>query len=608
MKLKSFCFVVLGFVTATGLTSGLESCSGKPVQTPASAPQPGSDSERLAAIITQYTEASKHLDPFSASYFNVEEDLSKFGDYPTPSFIERGKAIPRTALEKLASVHPENLSTKDLRTYRIFKEDITVLVAGAKFPSEYLDFNQMGNRLHQYMDDSSESLTSFPFDSVKHYEDFVKRSEGFPAYIDNQIDLLKRGVEKKLVDSCVVAEATVNTYTDGLEPEIEKNPFYRPILFMPKTFSAADQARLKSEFKTMVRDRILPGFKKFDHYFRTEYTPHCRKSFGLRSLPNGKEWYKYEILASTNLPLSPKEIHEKGLQEVVRIKKELWKVKEELGFKGTYKEFLISLTHDPRYFFTSSADMFAAFEKVKAETAKKVPDYFSLIPTHDFKIVETSNPEDAAGSYNEPTELLPYGRFVANTKNLRSVPIYDVTTLLLHETVPGHHFQLALQFEMKDELSEYQRKLFSSNSFVEGWALYSEYLGNEMGMYNDPMQRLGNLNDEMLRAVRLVVDTGIHAYGWSREKAFDYMRENLASDPKDISNEVNRYSVWPGQALGYKIGQLKIIELRRLAEKELGPRFDIKEFHKTVIGSGTVSLPVLDTQVKDWIALVKDRK
>jgi uncharacterized protein (DUF885 family) len=321
----------------------------------------------------------------------------------------------------------------------------------------------------------------------------------------------------------------VNTYMDGLEPKIEKNPFYRPILFMPKTFSAADQERLKGEFKTMVKDRIIPGFKKFDHYFRTEYTPHCRKSFGLGALPNGKEWYKYEILASTNLTLSPKEIHEKGLQEVERIKKELSKVKDELGFKGTYKEFLISLTHDPRYFFTSAADMFAAFEKVKTETAKKIPEYFSLMPTHDFKIVETSNPEDAAGSYNEPTEL---------------VPIYDVTTLLLHETVPGHHFQLALQFEMKDELSEYQRKLFSSNSFVEGWALYSEYLGNEMGMYKDPMQRLGNLNDEMLRAVRLVVDTGIHAYGWSREKAFEYMKENLASDPKDISNEVNRYSVW----------------------------------------------------------------
>jgi uncharacterized protein (DUF885 family) len=593
MKLKSFALVpLLIFIT---------SCSGKPVAQPERNPE----SDRLNAIITQYTEASKHVDPFAASYFNVEEDLSKFGDYPTPEFIEREKAIPKTALAKLASIHPDQLAPKDLRSYRIFKEDITVSVKGDEFPSEYLDFNQMGNRLHQYMDDSSESLTSFPFDSVKHYEDFVKRSEGFPAYIDHQIENLRTGVKKKITDSCVVAKATLNTYSDGLEPVTEKNPFYRPILFMPKTFPQADQDRLKSEFKSMVETRILPGFKKFDHYFRTEYTPHCRKSFGLGGLPNGANWYKYEILANTNLPLSPKEIHEKGLQEVARIHKELEKVKEELGFHGTYKEFLASLTHDPRYFFTSAADMFAAFEKVKAETAKKIPAYFSLIPTHDFKIVETSNPEDAAGSYNEPTELLPYGRFVANTKNLRSVPVYDVTTLLLHETVPGHHFQLALQFEMKDELSEYQRKLFNSTSFVEGWALYSEYLGNEMGMYKDPMQRLGNLNDEMLRAVRLVVDTGIHAYGWSREKAVQYMTDNLASDPKDISNEVNRYSVWAGQALGYKIGQLKIIELRRLAEKELGPLFDIKEFHKTVIGSGTVSLPVLETQVKDWIASKK---
>jgi uncharacterized protein (DUF885 family) len=592
---------LLPFLTAAFLF--MSSCAGKPATAPA--PKPLTEADRLNSIITDYTQASKRVDPFQAAYFNVEEDLSKFGDYPTPEFIEREKAIPRAALDKLGSIHPDQLGPKDLRTYRIFKEDMEVSVKGAEFPWEYLDFNEMGNRLHQYMDDSSESLTSFPFDSVKHYEDFVKRSEGFPAYIDNKISLLQRGVAKKIVDNCIVAASTVNTYSDGLEPVAEKNPFYRPILFMPKTFSPEDQARLQAEFKTMVKTRIIPGFKKFDHYFRTEYTPHCRKSFGIGSLPNGKNWYKYEILANTNLALSPKEVHEKGLREVARIHKELEEVKQQLGFKGSYKEFLISLTHDPRYFFTSSSDMFKAFEKVKAETAAKIPNYFSLIPSHDFKIVETSNPEDAAGSYNEPTELLPYGRFVANTKNLRSVPIYGVTTLMLHETVPGHHFQLALQFEMKDELSEYQRKLFQSNSFVEGWALYCEFLGNEMGMYQDPMQRLGNLNDEMLRAVRLVVDTGIHAYGWSRDRAFDYMKSNLASDPKDISNEVSRYSVVPGQALGYKIGQMKIIELRRLAEKELGPKFDIKEFHKTVIGSGTVSLNVLDTQVREWIASKK---
>ena len=251
--------------------------------------------------------------------------------------------------------------------------------------------------------------------------------------------------------------------------------------------------------------------------------------------------------------------------------------------------------------------MFAAFEKIKQATALKVPQFFSLIPQSDFKIVETTNPEDPAGSYNQPTESSPIGRFLANTKNLKSVPKYDATTLMLHETVPGHHFQLALQYEMKDKLSEYQRKMYMSNSFVEGWALYSEHLGYEMGLYDDIDQRFGNLNDEMLRAVRLVVDTGIHSKGWDQKKAIAYMTENLASDAGDILNEANRYSVWPGQALGYKIGQLKIMELRSKAEKELGPKFDIKEFHKAVIGQGTVSLKILESQVNAYIAAAAGR-
>jgi uncharacterized protein (DUF885 family) len=224
-----------------------------------------------------------------------------------------------------------------------------------------------------------------------------------------------------------------------------------------------------------------------------------------------------------------------------------------------------------------------------------------LVPKSDFKIVETSNPEDASGSYNQPTETAPFGRFIVNTKNLKAVPIYDVTTLMLHETVPGHHFQLALQYEMKDSLSEYQRKVYNSNAFAEGWALYAEYLGNEMGMFTDPDQRFGNLNDEMLRAVRLVVDTGIHSMGWSQQRAIAYMAHHLASDHKDIETEINRYSVWPGQALGYKVGQLKILELRHKAESVLGKNFDIKGFHKAIIGNGTVSLGVMETQVNDWI-------
>jgi uncharacterized protein (DUF885 family) len=575
-------------------------CAHKP------ASQGHSDSAELDGIVSEYAESMKRADPYNAPIFDVEEDLDKFGDYPTQAYYDRVKRIYDTAIGKIARVQFAALTEKDKNTYRLFKEDVETGVKQFDFPqSKYVEFNQMGNRLQQYLDDSSQSLTSFPFDSVKHYDAFLKRSEGFPAYVDRQIEILRDGVAKKVVLSCVAARASMNTYKDGLEKDPEKNPFYRPINFMPKTFPEADQQRLKAAYRAMVEERILPGYQKFDEFFRKKYLPHCRSTYGIGSLPDGASWYRYEILSNTNLPLDPKDIHQLGLKEVERISGELEQVKKELGFKGPLREFLKSLTGNPRYFFTSSKDMFNAFEKVKAETAERIPRYFSLVPKSDFKIVETSNPEDAAGRYDNPTENIPYGRFVANTINLRSVPVYGVTTLMLHETVPGHHFQLALQFEMKDKLSEYQRKVYSSNAFVEGWALYAEYLGREMGMYADPLQRLGNLNDELLRAVRLVVDTGIHAFGWTHDKTIAYMRDHLASDAKDIENEANRYSVWPGQALGYKIGQLKIIELRKLAEQELGPKFDIKEFHRVVIGNGTVSLTVLEQQVKDWIAETK---
>jgi uncharacterized protein (DUF885 family) len=595
--MKSTYFSAFLFVTIFGLFA----CASHPAQKS----ETNAEGVKLNAIITDYTERAKHFDAYDATYFNIEKDLDQFGDYASPGFFERGRAIPRDALNQVKTIHPEALTPKDLRTYLIFKENMETQVAGEIFPEEYFQFTQMGNRLHDYLDQSSQELTSFPFDTVPHYEAFVKRSQGFPAYVDNQINLMKEGVQKHLVLSCVTAKAALNTYRDGLVPTIEKNPFYRPVTFMPKNFSEDDRKRLVFEFRQMIKDRILPGYQKFDRFYRAEYLPHCRSQFGMGKLPNGKAWYAHAILSSTSLPLTAEDVHARGLAEVTRITAEMEKVKTELGFKGSLHAFQKSLLKNPKYFFTSSDDLFKAFADVKAKVAAKIPTYFSLIPKHDFKIVASSNPEDASGSYNEPTDMIPYGRFVVNTINLRAVPVYDVTTLLMHETVPGHHFQLALQFEMKDQLSEYQRKLFSCNAFVEGWALYSEHLGYEMGMYTDPIQKLGNLNDEMLRAVRLVVDTGIHAYGWSRAKAIAYMTDHLASDAKDISNEVNRYSVWPGQALGYKIGQMKILELRKYAEDTLGPKFDVKEFHRVVIGSGTVSLTILDTQVKKWVESVQ---
>lgn len=564
-----------------------------------------SESQRFAAVLNQYTESIKRSDPFWAPYFNVEEDFDKFGNYPSPEYYKNLKQINQTASDQLKTINAEALSAQDQLAYRLFKDDIAIGLAWFDTFNRYLDFNQLNNRLNTYMNDASPALTQFPFKTMKHFEAFLKRSEGFNTYVDNQIALLKEAQKKGIVLNCPTAKAVPNSYKEALESDVEKNPFYKPALALTSQFSKTDQEKIRANFRQMISERIVPGYKKFDHFYRKEYLPHCRHTYGIGALPKGAQTYQYDILAQTNLKLTAQEIHQTGLKEVARIQKEMEKIKNEVGFKGSYKEFLKSLSTDSKYFFTSAEEIFHAFEKAKNETAKKIPQYFSLIPKHDYKIVENSNPEDASGSYYQPTEVTPYGRFVLNTKNIRAVPRYDHTTLLLHEAVPGHHFQLALQFEMKDQLTEYQRKIYASNSFVEGWALYAEYLGNEMGLFNDPIQKLGHLNAEMLRSVRLVVDTGIHAYGWSEKKTIDYMKKYLASDEKDISNEAHRYSVWPGQALGYKIGQLKILELRRFAEKELGPHFDIKKFHETVIGRGTVSLSVLEEGVKEWVLTAK---
>lgn len=566
------------------------------------------ESAKLNAIITKFSETAKRMDAFDAAYFQVEENLGKFGDYLSPEYKEREKAMVKTALDELATVNPALLPPRDQTAYALFKGDIEDSWEGFKYPLELFAFNQMGNRLRAYIDDSSPALSGFPFDSAKHYRDFISRSEGFPSFVDRQIANLKEGAAKGYALNCVIAKNAIQTYKDALEPAVEKNPFYRPVLNMPKEISAADQKDIKAGFAMMVKDRILPSFQKFDQFYQTEYLPKCRKTFGFFAIPKGREMYRHFVRASTDVDMDPKKIHQIGLGEVARIRNEMATALAQLGLKGQLRGSLQKLQADPASYYTNVKDMFAAYDVFRAKVATEIPKAFSLQPTTDFKIVEAENPEDASGSYRVPTEFIPYGRFVANTKNLKATPRWAMNTLFLHEAIPGHHFHLALQYEMKDQLSEYQRKMFYSNAFTEGWALYAERWGREAGLVADPGQMVGSLSDEMLRAVRLVVDTGIHSMGWSRDKVMSYMRQNLASDDREIQIETDRYSVWPGQALGYKIGQLKILELREKAKKTLGAKFDIKEFHRTVLGEGTLSLPVLEAKVNTWIRTTADKK
>lgn len=574
--------------------------------TPLTQAQVQDESKKLKTVIDEYTQAQKNLDPFLADYFSIEDKLDQFGDYPSEAYYKRSQAIVKNGLDKIKTVNPDKLSEAEKVEYRLFKNDMETSIRFFDFPIlKYLDFNQMGNRLNSYIDQATPSISSFPFDSVKHYDAFVKRSEGFPNYVDNQIAMLKKGIENKITQSCVVIERAANAYKAGLESNPEKNPFYAPTKVFPKSISKKEQARLREAFKSMITTRIVPGFKKFDAFFQGEYKEHCRKEYGTGAMPNAKAMYAYAIRSQTDTDMDAKQIHEIGEKEVARIESEMDEVQKQLGFKGNHQAFLHSLLKEDKFFFKDEKELVKGFERIRSEVKKAVPQYFSLIPRTDFKIVRSANPEDAAGVYHEPTDMTPMGRFVYNATQIRQIPKYEVATLLMHETVPGHHMQLALTYEMKDHLSEYRRKLCGSSAFVEGWALYSEYLGREMGIYKDPLLRLGNLNAELLRAVRLVVDTGIHAMGWSHDETVKYMKAHLATDLSDIEIEANRYSVWPGQALAYKIGQLKIIELRKRAEQELGSNFNVRDFHKAVIGSGTLSLPVLEQQVEAYIKSAK---
>lgn len=596
--------IALFLLGSLALTIG---CATAPETTSASleaAPTPKSQGDlAFEDLLQKHTEAAKRIDPFIAPYFGIEADLDKFGDYPTPTFYRRVRShLERTQLE-LDRTPTADLSEQNLITFKLLKEDVARSLESFLYPDEFYDFNQMSNRLHAFLDESNPTLTSFPFDTVAHYDAFARKMTALPGYVNAQIEVLKNGIRKKVVLPCELANATPNSYREAIEADLENHPFLRPVKNFPAAIPDADRVRLRETYSRIISEVIVPQYQKFEVFYRQEYIPACsrRQGFGIGSLPQGKPWYQHMISATTGLKITPEDLHRLGLNEVARIRREMIAIQKTLGITGSFREFLQKMTADTKYQFKDSATMLQAFRETGAMIEAEIPQYFDLIPRTPYRMVESSNPEDAAARYMEPTDALPYGRFVVNTRNLKSTPTFGTTTLSIHEAVPGHHFHLAIQFELKKELPEYRRKLFFSGAFAEGWALYAEYLGREMGLYEDPLQKLGHLSDEMLRAVRLVVDTGIHRFGWPQKRALQYMEENLAADAKDILNEVNRYAAWPGQAVSYKVGQLKILELRRYAERELGPKFDLKQFHRQVLGKGSLSLSVLDSQIQAWV-------
>ena len=502
-------------------------------------------------------------------------------------------------LERLNAIDRGKLVPSEQLSYDIFKRKMEDGLKWVEFQAYLMPVSQMGG----FHTDFAELPDNVPLNNVKDYENYIARLNGFEVYARQHIDLMRTGIRK----GYVVPRVVLTGIEESIQAQIANDPndsrLFKPFGKFPNIIDQADRLRLTEAGRKAISESVVPGYKAFLKFMVDEYIPAAGKDIAASSLPNGRAYYEFCVRSETTLDVTPQQVHNIGLAEVSRIKAEMNKLIAERGFENDMNGFMESLTAGERLSVVTPQQLLKEVSFIAKKTDGQLPKLFKTLPRMTFGIKEVPEylASKTAGAYYMP----PSGDgtraafFYINTHNLEKQRLYTITALSLHETVPGHHIQIALQQELKDVPNF--RRFQHFTAFVEGWALYAERLGLEMNMYDDPNSNFGRLTLEMWRACRLVVDTGIHYFGWSRERAIDFMVENTMIPRQEIQVEVDRYIVWPGQALAYKMGELKIRELRELAEKQLGEKFDIREFHDCVLRSGAVPLDVLENNVKAWI-------
>ena len=500
------------------------------------------------------------------------------------------------------TIDRSRLTGQDLLSYDVFKSARELEIEGYRFPDHLLPLNQFYSTPNSFaMMGSGKGI--HPFRTVKDYDDFLKRLDGFVAWTDQAIANMREGVTKGYTLPRVLTERILPQLEAHVVAAPEDSIYYGPVRDMPTGFAAADRERLTAAYRAAITGKVIPSYRKLLGYMRDEYLPKCRTTVGLDALPDGAAWYAYNVRTITTTDYTPAQIHEIGLAEVERIHGEMREVMRKVGFKGDLKAFSEYMQKDPRFFFDDREKLIAGYVDIKRRVAPALPKLFERMPAADYEVraVEAFREKSAAGgSYQAASEdgSRP-GIFYANTYDLKARPMWAMEALSLHEANPGHHFQISLQREQKD-LPKFRR--FSSyTAYSEGWGLYAESLGRELGLYEDPYQYFGMLEAELWRSIRLVVDTGLHSKGWTREQVLEYMDAMSSTAEARAVSEAERYIAIPGQALAYKIGQLKIRELRSRAEAELDGGFDVRSFHTAVLGDGPLPLDVLEAKLKRWI-------
>ncbi len=571
---------------------------------------PGGDtpeSKALHQLFSDSDEAALKLSPIEALFRGDARYASEFGDYITDDYIEALRRNAQSDLRRLRDIDRAALDPQDQIAYDVFEYQTKLKLDGLSPEFVALTVVRPLNHLEglhiQYPDISSgQSVATFK--TLADYENGLKRIDGFAVYLDRAIGRMREGLKSGVVESKLTMGIMVDQLGDLIAQGVDKSPFYQPITDMPNSIGESDRARLAAAYREEIKDKVVPAYEHLRQFIKTKYLPAARNGVGIVNMKGGKKLYAYLVEQQTTTKMTADEIHRIGLKEVARIKSEMDKVRRTVGFKGSLHAFFAHLRTAKEFEPKSKEDLQARYADIAARIGAAVPTDFSLVPKTKLElrpVPDYLEQSQAAGYYNQgtPDGSRP-GVFYFNTYDLPSRKIWGMETLYLHEAVPGHHFQTSLAQE-NTSLPNFMR--FGGNTaYVEGWALYAEWLGHELGMYKDPYQQFGNLNDEQLRALRLVVDTGLHAKGWSRARAIKFMLDNSALSVTETTQEVDRYIADPGQALGYKIGQLTIKRLRKEAEEALGDRFDVRAFHAQVLDTGALPLEVLEAKIKRWIA------
>ena len=520
--------------------------------------------------------------------------------------IDRRKAHARQMLDRIKKIDRAQLAGQDVISYDLFLRDKQLDVEGERWPTELAPLNQMdGPQL--YLPQVADST---PFHTSKDYENYLARLAAFPRLIDQMIALMNRGIEKKWMPPAVPLRSVPSQLEGQIVDDAARSPLFKPFEHPPAELPAGDQARFAAEGRRRIAEGVMPALKKLNTFLKETYLPVCRVDIAAKSLPDGEAYYSYAARRLTTTNLTPRQIHDMGKQEVARIRSEMEGILKQVGFKGSFAEFISFLRTDPKFYFTKAEDLVTAYRDISKRADARLPELFAELPRNPYGVREIPGYEAPAQTtaYYQPgaADGSRAGYYWVNTYKLETRPTYEMEALSLHEAVPGHHLQISRAQELKG-LPEFRRNA-GYTAYVEGWGLYAESLGSDMGFYADPYSKFGQLTYEMWRACRLVVDTGMHEFGWSRQQAIDLMKENTAKTENDIVVEVDRYIVWPAQALAYKIGELKIKELKARARRELKERFDVRTFHNALLDDGPLPLDVLEKRIGEWISEQQGKK